>query len=31
MDVSEYVEKFKTELDSVMRFWMTHSHDHRYG
>ena len=31
MEVSEYLERFKSELDSVVRFWLTHSHDQKHG
>lgn len=31
MEVSEYVEKFKSELETVVRFWASHSHDEKHG
>ena len=29
--LSEYVSWFERELDSVVRFWLAHSHDKKHG
>jgi hypothetical protein len=31
MEVNEYLERFRTELDTVVRFWVTNSHDRKHG
>ena len=29
--VGEFIEKFKSELETVVKFWCDHSHDHKNG
>ena len=31
MEVNECIERFSAELESVVAFWVSHSHDNRHG